>query len=405
MLSRRSLLTNSIATLGAGAVAQAGAQVQPSPLALLSPKDNLKITKLETFIVGPGFLFLKIHTNAGITGLGEAYVERRLEAGAAALKEAEAYLIGRDPRHITFHWQNLYRNTTYHGGPVLMSVIGGVDHALWDIKGKALGVPVYELLGGPTRNRIRIYKNAHSPEEAKQQVAAGFTAVKVAGLPFTRFLENPVNIGRAADHFIAMREAVGNNIDLAVDFHGGISPAVSKILIKRIERYQPAWIEDPVQCENVDALVEVARSTYLPMCVGERLGAKWTVREVLEKRAAGLLNPDVIHAGGITELKLYAGLAETYYVDIAPHVPLGPIALAVSIQVAASIPNFLMTEHTTLGEGYLKKPFVVRDGYVDLPTAPGLGIELDEVALADKLGKEHGPSENFDPYDGAPIDR
>jgi galactonate dehydratase len=284
-------------------------------------------------------------------------------------------------------------------------VIGGVDHALWDIKGKALGVPVYELLGGPTRNRVRIYKNAGDVATAKQVVAAGFTAVKVQSLPFTRFLDNPTNIGRAADHFAEMREAVGNNIDLAVDFHGGISPAVSKILIKRIERYQPAWIEDPVQCENVDALVEVARSTYLPMCVGERLGAKWTVREVLEKRAAGLLNPDVIHAGGITELKLYAGLAETYYVDIAPHVPLGPVALAVSIQVAASIPNFLMTEHTTLGEGYLKKPFVVRDGYVDLPTAPGLGIELDEAAMASKLGKEYGPMENFDPYDGAPVDR
>lgn len=404
MVSRRSLLAGSVVGLGAGAFAKA-AQMGGSTAAAVSPKDKLKITKLETFLVGPRYLFLKIHTNAGIVGLGEPYLEGRARTCAEGVKEVEPYLIGKDPRQVVHHWQNLYRNTVYHDGLILTSVISGIDQALWDIKGKALGVPVYELLGGPTRNRIRIYKNAHSVEEAKEQAAAGFTAMKIPpGLPrLPKFLENPANIRRAAEFMASIREAVGEGIDIAVDFHGPVSPPAAKVLIKALEPYHPAWIEDPVQCENVDALVEVARSTYLPICVGERLTTRYAVREILEKRAAALLNPDICHAGGITELRLYAGLAETYYVDIAPHVPLGPIALASAIQLAAAIPNFLMTEHVTLGEGYLKKPFVVRDGYVDLPTAPGLGIELDENALADKIGKEWRYPELVDADDGSVI--
>jgi len=405
MISRRSLLAGSVAGLGAGALTNAATQQSSGNSAPVSPKDNLKITKLETFLVGPRYLFLKIHTNAGIVGLGEPYLEGRARTCAEGVKEVEPYLIGRDPRHVVHHWQNLYRNTVYHDGLILTSVISGIDQALWDIKGKALGVPVYELLGGPTRNRIRIYKNAHSVEEAKQQVAAGFTAIKIPpGLPrMPKYLENPGNIRRSAEFMAAIRKAVGEDIDIAVDFHGPISPPTAKVLIKALEPYQPAWIEDPVQCENVDALAEVARSTYLPICVGERLTTRYAVREVLEKRAAALLNPDMSHAGGITELRLYAGLAETYYVDIAPHVPIGPIALAAAIQLAAAIPNFSMTEHVTLGEGYLKRPFVVKNGYVDLPSAPGLGIELDDDALADKIGKEWRNGESFDPDDGSVI--
>jgi galactonate dehydratase len=305
------------------------------------------------------------------------------------------------------HWQNLYRNPVYHGGLIMTSVISGIDQALWDIKGKALGVPVHELLGGPTRSRVRTYLNAHSIEEAQQQVAAGYTAVKLGpGLPRGgKYLEPPGNIRRAAETFAQYRKALGEDIDIAVDFHGAVEPMVAKVLIKALEPYQPAWIEDPVNCENVDVLAEVARSTYLPICVGERLTAKWAIREVLEKRAAGMLNPDMSHAGGITELRLYAGLAETYYTPIAPHVPLGPIAFASAVQLAACIPNFLMTEHVSLGEGYLKKPFVVKGGYVDLPTAPGLGIELDEEAMADKLGGPNWvPGDSFDADDGSVKD-
>jgi galactonate dehydratase len=408
MISRRSLLASSVAGLGAGALARTEAQQLSGDSAPVSPKDNLKITKLETFLVKPRWLFLKIHTNAGIVGLGEPYLESRALASAAAVKEVEPYLIGKDPRLVVHHWQNLYRNPVYHGGLIMTSVISGIDQALWDIKGKALGVPVCELLGGPTRRRVRTYMNAHSIEEAQQQIAAGYTAVKLGpGLPRRgKYLETPGNIRRAAETLAQYRKALGEDIDIAVDFHGAVQPMVSKVLIKALEPYQPAWIEDPVNCENVDVLAEVAHSTYIPICVGERLTAKWSIREVLEKRAAGLLNPDMSHAGGITELLRYAGLAETYYTPIAPHVPLGPIAFAAAVQLAAAIPNFLMTEHVTLGEGYLKKPFVVSQGYVDLPTAPGLGIELDEEALADKLGgPDWHPGEAFDEDDGSVVDQ
>ena len=396
--TRRSVLGTSLAGFGAGAAIPADAPVPG--------KDKLKITKLETFLVKPRWLFLKIHTNAGITGLGEPYLEGRARTSAEAVKEVEPYLIGKDPRQVVHHWQAIYRHTCYHGGLILSSALSGIDQALWDIKGKALGVPVYELLGGPTRSRVRIYRGVRDPQGMKQLIKQGFTAAKTgAGLPrLGKHIENPANIRKAVEHVAALREAAGEQVDIAVDFHGNISPAVSKVLIKALEPYHPAWIEDPVQCENVDVLADVARSTHLPICVGERLTTKWTVRQVLEKQAANILNPDMSHAGGITEVRNIAALAETYYASIAPHCPLGPIALASAIQLAASIPNFLITEHTTLGEGYLKKPFTMRNGYVDLPTAPGLGIELDENAMADKIGHDWRNRETYDEDDGSVVD-
>jgi len=408
MTSRGDLFPSSFAGSSARALAEADTQHPAGGAALISPKDSLKITKLETFLVKPHYLFLKVHTNAGIVGLGEPYLEGRARTSLVGVQEVEGYLIGKDPRHVVHHWQNLFRNTCYHDDLILTSVISGIDQALWDIKGKALGVPIYEMLGGPTRNRFRVYNVAMNFEEAKKQVAAGFTAVKTNPLfpRLGKYIETPANIQIVAEQMAEFRKELGNNIDIAMDFHGAISPAKAKVLIKALEPYQPAWIEDPVQCQNIDALVEVARSTYLPLCVGERLTTKWNIREIMEKRAASLLNPDMSHAGGISELFLYAGVAATYYVDIAPHVPVGPIALAAAIQLGASIPNFLMTEHRTLGEGYFKNPFILKDGYVDLPTAPGLGVELDEEALADKIIHDYPRNpENFDVDDGSVVDR
>lgn len=402
--SRRSVLGGlGLASLAA---AQNATVERVGNSAPISPKDNLKITKLETFLVKPRWLFLKIHTNAGIVGLGEPYLEGRARTCAEGVKEVEPYLIGKDPRRVVHHWQAIYTQTCYHGGLILSSVLSGIDQALWDIKGKALGVPIYELLGGPTRDRVRIYGGLpRSPEAMKRAVAQGFTAFKAGhGLSRRRFVESRGNIKRAVESFAEARQTLGDDIDIAVDFHGNLNPATAKVLVKGLEPYQPAWIEDPVQCENVDVLAEFARSTYLPVCVGERLTTKWTIREVLEKRAATILNPDLSHAGGITEVRNIAALAETYYASLQPHCPLGPIALAACLQLAASIPNFLMTEHTTLGAGYLKKPFTVTKGYVDLPTAPGLGIELDENALADKIGHDWRNPENYDPDDGSVID-
>jgi galactonate dehydratase len=211
-------------------------------------------------------------------------------------------------------------------------------------------------------------------------------------------------VKKAADNFAALRDAVGPDADIGIDFHGAISPATAKLLIKAIEPYQPMFVEEPVNCQQVDAMADIARGTHLPIATGERIFTKWGFREILEKQAAVILQPDLCHAGGITECRLIAGMAEAYYASIAPHNPLGPISLAAGLQLAASIPNFMCQEQVSLGEGYLKKPFVVRDGYVDVPTGPGLGIELDEAQMADKVGHDWRNPETYDEEDGSVVD-
>jgi galactonate dehydratase len=369
-------------------------------------RDPLKVTRLETFLVKPRWLFLKVHTNAGIVGLGEPVTEGRAKTCAEAVREIEPYLVGKDPRQVAHHWQAIYRHAFYRGGPILTSALSGIDQALWDIKGKALGVPVYELLGGPTRSRVRVYAHAGTVEDMKARQAQGFTAFKTgpAKRRPSRYIETPAEVGYAAERFAELRSAMGKDVDIAVDFHGAISPALAKILIHALEPYQPMFIEEPCQAQNHDVMAEIARGTFLPIATGERVFTKWGFREVLEKRAATVLQPDLCHAGGITEVRLIAGMAEAYYATIAPHNPLGPISLAAGVQMAASIPNFLCQEQVSLGEGYLRKPFVVRDGFLELPTGPGLGIELDENALADKIGHDWRDPESYDSEDGSVVD-
>jgi galactonate dehydratase len=419
-MKRRSLLKNTAAALGlgaAGVLAKAG-RTEPLRPGLPSTdqtannekrttaKEIIRITKLETFLVKPRWLFLKIHTNAGITGLGEPITEGRALTCAEAVKEVEPYLIGKDPRAVAHHWQAIYRHAFYRGGPILTSTLSGIDQALWDIKGKALGVPIYELLGGPTRQKIRVYAHAETPEQMKKLMAQGFTAFKTAPAHKrpARIIENKAFVDNVGEQFAALRQAVGSEADIAIDFHGATSPQTAKLLIKVLEPYQPMFVEEPVNCQNVDAMADIARGTFLPIATGERIFTKWGFREILEKRAAGILQPDLCHAGGITEVRLIAGMAEAYYSSIAPHNPLGPISLAAGIQMAASIPNFLCQEQVSLGEGYIKNPFKVSKGYLDLPTGPGLGIELDEAALADKIGHDWRNPEAYDSDDGAAVD-
>jgi galactonate dehydratase len=379
------------------------ALAQNAPIA---KKDNLKITKLETILVKPRWLFLKIHTNAGIVGLGEPIVEGRALTCRTAIEEIAPYLVGKDPRAVTHHWQAIYRHAFYRGGPVLTSALSGIDQALWDIKGKALGVPVYELLGGPTRNRVRVYAHSRTPESMKADMKRGFTAFKTgpAKRRPARYIETPAEVKYAVEKFAELRAAVGDNVDIGVDFHGAISPAHAKMLIKGMEPYNPMFIEEPCQAQNHDIMAEIARGTHLPIATGERVFTKWGFREVLEKKAATILQPDMCHAGGITEVRLIAGMAEAYYATIAPHNPLGPISLAAGVHLAASIPNFLIQEQVSLGEGYIKKPFVVNEGYLELPTGPGLGIELDENAMADKIGHDWRNQESYDADDGSVVD-
>lgn len=404
-------------------LAKAQQTIKNAPVA---PKEPLKITKLEMMLVKPRWLFLKIHTNAGITGLGEPITEGRALTCKAAVEEVEPYLVGKDPRAVQHHWQAIYRHAFYRGGPILTSALSGIDQALWDIKGKALGIPVYEFFGGPTRQRVKVYAHAGTPEVMKAQMAKGFNSFKtgpasrrgqlanasgyapasrsVGTRQWNRYVETPAEVDYAVERLAELRKTVGDNADIGVDFHGRISPALAKVLIKKMEPLNPMFIEEPCQAQNHDVMAEIARGTHIPIATGERVFTKWGFREVLEKKAATILQPDLCHAGGISEVRIIAGMAEAYYATVAPHNPLGPISLASGVQIAASINNFLIQEQVSLGEGYLKKPFNVRAGYLDLPTAPGLGIELDDNAMADKIGHDWQNPQSYDEDDGSVVD-
>lgn len=377
------------------------------PISQINGNGEVKITRLETFLVKPRWIFLKIHTDVGVVGLGEPLLEGRALTIQTAIKEIEPYLLGKDPRNIVHHWQAIYRHAFYRGGPILTSALSGIDQALWDIKGKLLNVPVYELLGGPTRDRVRIYGRASNAEQMKQRKAEGYSVIKtgVAKENPADFVENPKFIKYAVDNFASLRDAGGDDMDIAIDFHGAIPPQTSKLLIKELEQYQPYFVEEPCQAQNVDVLVDIARGTHIPIATGERVFTKWGFREILEKGAASILQPDLCHAGGITEGRIIAGMAEAYYVPIAPHNPMGPISLAVGLHLAASIPNFLVQEQVSLGEGYLANPFKLqKDGTVMIPQGPGLGIELDDDQLADKIGHDWRNPESYNALDGSVVD-
>jgi galactonate dehydratase len=425
-VTRRSFIRATGALLGATAAASIPAQAAEARPPAGAPYDDQndprrkgpkptfgaggkhKITKVETFLVKPRWLFLKIHTDSGLVGLGEPIVEGRAKTVAEAVRELTPYLIGKDPRAVAHHWQAMYRHAFYRGGPILTSALSGVDQALWDIKGKILGVPVYELLGGPTRSRVRVYAHASTAERLRERKEQGFLSFKTGvykqNLKPARIVESKAFIDRAVQRFAELRQAAGDECDIGIDFHGAISPQTAKLLIKGLEPYHPMFIEEPVNCQNVDIMADIARGTHLPIATGERIFTKWGFREILEKNAASILQPDLCHAGGITEVRLIAGMAEAYYAAIAPHNPLGPISLAAGLQIAAAIPNFLCQEQVSLGDGYLKQPFQVRDGYIDIPTGPGLGIELDENAVAGKTDHDWQNFETYDFDDGSVVD-
>ena len=404
-ISRRKAIESVLGVIGAG-IALPVSSYAASPEYLPVRKD-VKITKLETFLIKPRWLFLKIHTNVGVTGLGEPLLEGRALTVKTAIQEVEPYLIGKDPRRVIHHWQAIYRHAFYRGGPVLTSALSGIDHALWDIKGKLLGVPVYELFGGPTRDRVRVYGRASTPDDIRKRKSEGYTVIKT-GLAHehpANIVENPRFIKHAVDSFAALRDAGGSDMDIGIDFHGNISPQTAKVIIKELEPYQPMFIEEPAQAQNADVMADIAHGTHLPIATGERIFTKWGFRELLEKKAASILQPDLCHAGGITEGRIIAGMAEAYYIPIAPHNPMGPISLAAGLHLAASIPNFLVQEQVSLGEGYLKNPFKLqKDGTVLIPEGPGLGVELDEDKIADKIGHDWKNPESYNFLDGSVVD-
>lgn len=358
----------------------------------------MKITAMDIFFVKPRWCFLKISTDEGICGWGEPIVEGRARTVAQAVKEFEPVLLGQDPLRIEHWWQTMYRTTFYRGGPVLTSALSGIDEALWDIKGKYYNTPVYELLGGAVRDKIRMYSHAGgaTTEDFVARIrhfkALGYTAVKASpGYKSpVRDIDTREFILRSVERLEAAREAAGDDMDIALDAHGQFSPAMSIRMAQALEHIHPMFLEEPCLPENVDTMVRVAQSTTIPIATGERLFTRWGFREVLEKQAAVVLQPDPCHCGGISETRRIAAMAEVYYANIAPHNPLGPISMAVCLQLDAACPNFLIQEFAGTddgwerGEGYLKQPFVVENGYVALPKGPGLGIEVDEDVVRER---------------------
>ncbi|MEW9670110.1 galactonate dehydratase [Ammoniphilus sp. 3BR4] len=354
----------------------------------------MKITELKLYKVPPRWLFLKIETDQGVSGWGEPIVEGRANTVEACVNELRDYLIGKDPLNIEDHWQVLYRGGFYRGGSILMSAISGIEQALWDIKGKYFNVPVYQMLGGAVRDKIRIYSwiGGDRPHDvaaaAKEKTDAGFTALKMNGTEEMNYIDTFSKVEAAVSRIAAVREAVGKVVGIGIDFHGRVHKAMAKILVKELEPYRPMFIEEPVLPENNEALREIAQHTTTPIATGERQYTRWGFKQLLMDGYVDIIQPDLSHAGGILEVKKIAAMAEAFDVAVAPHCPLGPIALASCLQMDACTHNAFIQEqslgiHYNQGNDlldYLVDPTVFKyvNGFVEIPNKPGLGIEIDE---------------------------
>ncbi|WP_138444209.1 galactonate dehydratase [Sinomonas susongensis] len=365
----------------------------------------MKVTSLTTYTVPPRWLFLKIETDEGVTGWGEPVVEGRAATVAAAVEELADYVVGQDPRNIEDLWTVMYRAGFYRGGPVMMSAIAGIDQALWDIKGKALGVPVHELLGGKVRESIRTYswiggdRPADSAAAARAAVDRGFTAVKMNGTEELQYVDTWDKVERAIANVQAVREAVGDNIGIGVDFHGRVHKPMAKVLIKELEPFKLMFIEEPVLSEHASSLLDVMRNTPTPIALGERLYSRWDFKEILATGAVDIVQPDPSHCGGITEARKIAHMAEAYDVALALHCPLGPIALATCLQIDAGCYNAFIQEqslgihYNTSNDllDYVMDPsvFAYEAGMVKIPDGPGLGIEVNEEYVLERAAEGH----------------
>ena len=365
----------------------------------------MKITKLETFIVPPRWLFLKISTDGGIVGWGEPVVEGRAHTVQAAVDELSDYLVGKDPRRIEDHWQAMYRGAFYRGGPILMSAIAGVDQALWDLLGKSLNAPVHQLIGGAVRDRIQVYswiggdRPGDVVESVRGALASGFTAVKMNVTDKLAIVDSRQRVEDAVERLRAIRAAFGDRVEVAIDFHGRVHRPMAKALATALDEYHPLFIEEPVLAEHNEHLIELARHVRAPIATGERMYSRYDFRRLLESGAVDIIQPDLSHAGGITECRKIAAMAEAYDVALAPHCPLGPIALAACLQIDATCHNAFIQEQS-LGIHYNeandlldyladRSVFDYADGYVAIPAGPGLGIDIDEDYVRQRAEAGH----------------
>ena len=367
----------------------------------------IKLARIETFAVPPRWLFVRIETDDGAVGWGEASLEGHAEATEAAFVPLRERLIGADPFRIEDAWQIGYRSGFYRGGPVLMSALSGLDQALWDLKGKALGQPVWQLLGGQVRERIDVYcwiggdKPADVADAARARKAQGLRAVKMNATSELRWLDSP----KALEGVVERLQAVqAEGLDVGLDFHGRVHRPMAKQLAKLLEPHRPLFIEEPLLSENIEGLADLARYTSTPIALGERLFSRWDFKPFFERGLPDIIQPDLSHAGGISEVRRIAAMAEAYDIALALHCPLGPLAFAACLQIAASTPNFAIQEmslgihYNTGGHDlgtYLKDKSVldITDGSVGVPQGPGLGVEIDEALVRD-LAREPAPWRN-----------
>ena len=365
----------------------------------------MKITGYELFQVPPRWLFLKIETDEGIVGWGEPVIEGKAATVKAAVEELMTYLIGKDPMRIEDHWNVMYRSGFYRGGPILMSAIAGIDQALWDIKGKFYNAPVFQLLGGACRDSIKVYswiggdRPSDTAKMALDCVERGFQAVKMNGTEELQYIDSYDKVERVIENVAAIREAVGKHIGIGIDFHGRVHKPMAKVLVKELEQFRPMFIEEPVLPENNEALKEIASLTSTPIATGERMFSRWDFKSLLAGGYVDIIQPDLSHAGGITECKKIISMAEAYDVAAAPHCPLGPIALAACLQVDATAHNAFIQEqslgiHYNQGNDlldYLVDPtvFHYENGYVKIPQGPGLGIEVNEEKVREMAKVGH----------------
>ena len=377
----------------------------------------MRITSLQTFEMWGeprNWVFVKLLTDEGLYGWGEGTLENKTQTAQAAIHELGEYLIGKDPIPVEHHWQAMFRHGFWRGGVVLNTALAALDQAMWDLRGKALGVPVYQLLGGPTRQRIRLYTHVgiYDPnkmvDDAQRDLADGFTAVKTGAWAGDTSLPEAQAIAAFADRVGRLRETVGPGVEIMIDNHGRSRPSSAVRLMKALEPFRLYWFEEPTQPDDLEGLHALrAAGATMDLASGERLYSKWDFRPLFEKRLVDVIQPDICHAGGLTELKKIAALAEAYYIQVAPHSPQGPVSTAACAHLALGIPNFHILEYVRSEpwrQRVLKEPWPVVDGQLEVPDRPGLGVDLDEDVIRSSPPRQSGVPRGAWGADGSVAD-
>jgi len=365
----------------------------------------MKITEVNTYFVRPRWGFVEIVTDTGPVGWGEAVLEGHAATVLACVQEYKDYLIGMDPADIEDIWSTIYRAGFYRGGGVLMSALSGIDQALWDIKGKVFNAPVYQLLGGKCRDKMKVYswiggdRPADVGKAAKEKMEQGFSAIKMNATEELQMIDSYDKLDAVLERVAAIRESCGKSFGIAIDFHGRVHKPMAKVLAKKLEEFDPMFIEEPVLCENMELFPQIAAACNIPIATGERLFTKYDFKRLLQIGGVDIIQPDLSHAGGITEVKKIAAMAEAYDVALAPHCPLGPIALSACLNVDAISYNAVIQEqsigiHYNVGKSvldYVKNPddFAFEDGFVMLPRLPGLGVEVHKELVVEENKNPH----------------